>query len=118
MKASKKAMTWLFAASAFGSIAAACSDDEPTTKTTVAADSGDASESGGGGVDAFCQSADELAAEFEKVMADPASGDVAALTASATELTNEATALSTGSPEDAAKVAECLGRISTAMAGG
>ena len=91
MKASKKAMSWMLVATVFVSTAAACSDDSSTPKVTAAPAGdtvapGDAGTSANPEVAAFCKSADELAVEFKKVMADPASGDVTALTAKATEL--------------------------------
>ncbi len=121
MKVSKKAMSWMLVATAFVSTAAACSDDAKTVKTTVApaGDAGtDAGASSNPDVVAFCKSADELAAEFKKVMADPASGDVAALTASATDLSTKAATLSSASPADANAISACLTKMSTAMTGG
>jgi len=128
MKASKKAISWMLVATVFVSTAAACTDDNSTSKTTAAADAdgtadttagaGDAGTSANPEVAAFCKSADELAVEFNKVMADPASGDVAALTATATELTTKATALASTSPADATAISDCLTKMSTAMTGG
>jgi hypothetical protein len=128
MSASKKLMTWMLVATVFGTTAAACGSDDDSTSdakaaTTVAADTpadtagGDVA-SGNPEVTAFCEAADKVAEEFKKVMADPASGDVAALTASATELTTKATALSASSPADANAISACLQNMSTAMTGG
>jgi len=128
MKASKKAMSWMLVATVFVSTAAACSDDSSTAKTTVAdaggdtadttAGAGDAGTSSNPDVVAFCKSADELAVEFKKVMADPASGNVTALTATATELSTQAGTLSSASPADATAISECLQKMSAAMTGG
>jgi len=129
MKASKNAMSWMLVATVFVSTAAACSDDNSKAKTTVAADAGDtanttAADAGDTGtsanpeVTAFCKTADELAVEFKKVMADPASGDVTALTATATELSTKAATLASASPADATAISDCLTKMSTAMTGG
>jgi len=126
MKASKKAMSWMLVATVFVSTAAACSDGSSTAKTTVAADAGDTADTTAGDtgtsanpeVAAFCKSADELAVEFKKVMADPTSGDVTALTATATELSTKAATLASASPADATAISDCLTKMSTAMTGG
>ena len=125
MNASKKAMSWMLVATVFVSTAAACSDDSSTSKPAVAgapadttAGAGDAGTSANPDVAAFCKSADELAVEFKKVMADPASGDVTALSATATELSTKAATLSAASPADATAISECLKKMSTAMTGG
>jgi len=129
MKASKKAMSWMLVATVFVSTAAACGDDDSSTaKTTIAADAGDTADTtaaaGDAGastnpdVAAFCKSADELGVEFKKVMADPASGDVTALSAKATELSTQAATLSSSSPADATAISDCLTKMSTAMTGG
>lgn len=129
MNASKKLVSWMFVAAAFGSTAAACGDDNDTNTTTTVAASADTTageDSGDDGdavssnpdVAAFCQSAEELGAEFKKVMADPTSGDVTALTATANELTTQAATLSSASPADAQVISDCLTAMSTAMTGG
>lgn len=98
------------------------SKDSTSTKTTEAQT--DATEAGGGDsggnadVEAYCTSAEELADEFAKLMADPASGDVAAVTAAATELTQKAAALVSAHAEDAARINECTEKMTTAMSGG
>ena len=120
MKVSKKAMSWMLVATAFVSTATACSDDAKTVNTTVApaADSGDSGASSNPDVVAFCKSADDLAEQFKKVMADPASGDITALSATATELSTKAATLSSASPADATAISDCLTKMSTAMTGG
>ncbi len=125
MKASKKAMSWMLVATVFVSTAAACSDGSSTSKTAAVAagdtadtTAGDAGTSANPDVAAFCKSADDLAEQFKKVMADPASGDVAALSATATELSTKAATLSSASPADATAVSACLQKMSTAMTGG
>ncbi len=134
MKVSKKALSWMLVATAFVSTAAACSDDASTAKTTVApagdtvAPAGDtadttaapAGDAGSSNPDvvAFCKSADDLAAQFKKVMADPASGDVTALSATATDLSTKAATLASSSPADANAISACLTKMSTAMTGG
>ena len=121
MSASKKLVSWMFVAAAFGSAAAACGDDDDSNKTNTTAaateDGGDVA-SGNPDVVAFCEKADELAAEFKKVMADPTSGDVTALTTTAGELTAQATTLSSASPADAEAISACLQKMSAAMTGG
>jgi hypothetical protein len=125
----KKIASWMLVAVAFATTATACGDDDSTkTTTTVAAGSdattGDAAGGGGDAVSsnpdvvAFCKSAEELGAEFKKVMADPTSGDITALTASANELTSQATTLTSASPADAQAISDCLTAMSTAMTGG
>lgn len=132
MNASKKLVSWMFVAAAFGSTAAACGDDDDTKSTTTIAagvdattgeDSGDSGSGSGEAssnpdVVAFCKSAEELGVEFKKVMADPTSGDVTALTATANELTTQAATLSSASPADAQVISDCLTAMSTAMTGG
>jgi len=76
--------------------------------TTVAATpGGDAS----GDVEAFCTSAEELGQQLKDAMANPAGADVAAITAQATELSNQAQALIAASPEAAARISECLSKL-------
>ncbi|HQZ32843.1 MAG TPA: hypothetical protein PK020_00390 [Ilumatobacteraceae bacterium] len=131
MKVSKKAMSWMLVATVFVSSAAACSDDAKTVKTTAApaadagdtgnttaAPAGDAGTSSNPDVVAFCKSADDLADQFKKVMADPASGDITALSATATDLSTKAATLSSSSPADANAISACLQKMSTAMTGG
>ncbi len=128
MKVSKKTLSWMLVATAFVSTAAACGDDSSTAKTTVAqaadtakttvAAAGDAGTSSNPDVVAFCKSADDLAAQFKKVMADPASGDITALSATATDLSTKAATLSSSSPADATAISDCLTKMSTAMTGG
>ena len=126
MKASKKALSWMLVATAFVSTAAACGDDDSSSAKTTVAAAGDTETTAAAGdstsanpeVAAFCKSADELAEQFKKVMADPASGDVAALSATATELSTKAATLSSASPADAQVISDCLTKMSTAMTGG
>lgn len=132
MIASKKLMSWMLVATVFGASAAACSDDDKKSETTVAATAAPADTTGGatdattaGGsassnpdVVAFCDAANQLAEDYKKVMADPASGDIGALTASATDLTTKATALSSSSPADAEAISACLQTMTAAMTGG
>ena len=120
MNASKKLVSWMFVAAAFGSTAAACSDDDSDKPTTTAAATEDGGEVASSNPDvvAFCEKADELAAEFKKVMADPTSGDVTALTTTASELTTPAGTLSSASPADAEAISACLQKMSAAMTGG
>ncbi|MFN8024755.1 MAG: hypothetical protein U0Q03_24710 [Acidimicrobiales bacterium] len=107
-------------------VSACGSDDDSTaSKATAAETETDATEASGGGgsgtnpdVEAYCSSAEDLADEFQKLMADPASGDVAAVTAAATELTQKAAALVSAHAEDTARINECTEKLTTAMAGG
>jgi hypothetical protein len=122
MIATKNLMSWMLVATVFAGTATACSSDAKKPATTAAPA---ATTAGGGGgasanpdVAAFCTSADELAAEFKKVMADPASGDVTGLTAKATDLSAKAATLTSASPADAAAISACLQKMSTAMTGG
>ncbi len=121
-------MTWMLAGTLLATTAAACgSDDEkkdekPASTEAVSDDGGDSGESGGNAeVEAYCQSAEDLAAELKKVMADPTSGDVAALTAQAQELATQAATLGAavaGDAAAAARVQECSTALSTSLTGG
>ena len=112
----------MLVATVFASAGAACSSDAKKSTTTAAP--GATAAPGGGGasanpdVTAFCDAADKLAADFKKVMADPASGDMAALTASATDLSAKGAALISASPAEAAAVNACVTKMTTAMTGG
>ncbi len=119
MIASKKVLSWMLVATVFASTGAACSSD--AKKSTTTAPAGTAAPGGGSAnadVTAFCAAADKLAADFKKVMADPASGDITALTASAADLSKKAAALISATPAEAASVNACTTKMSTAMAGG
>ena len=121
MIATKKVMSWMLVATVFAGTAAACGSDAKKTTTTAAA-GGDTA--GGGAsanpeVTAFCVSVEDLTAKLKEVMADPTkAADLAALTASAAELSTKAAALISASPADAAAVNVCVTKMSTALTGG
>ncbi len=98
-------------------VATACgSDDKPTTTEaptdstatgdTTATDSGDAGSNAD--VEAFCNQVDQFVEAMNKLIADPTSGDAAALAQEGQDLLSSATALSgsvTG--DDAARIKDC-----------
>ena len=51
-------------------------------------------------------------------MADPMSGDLAAVSAAATELTQKAAGLISAHAEDATRINECTQKVTDAVAGG
>lgn len=102
---------------------AACGGDdggdtaEPDT-TEASSDAG--GDSGGGGsseVEEYCSEAEALGEELAKVMEDPMSGDVAALTAQANELVAAAAALSGSNADDVERINECSAKITAALGG-
>lgn len=103
---------------------AACGDDDKdngsseSASTEAAGDAGDASDSGNPDVVAYCQETEDLAVELKKVLADPTSGDAAALTAQATELANAAAQLVSANPDDVDEINACNAALSTALSGG
>lgn len=115
-------MSWMLVATVFATTAAACGSDDDKKPATTAAESGtdatDAPSSGNADVDAFCTKTEELAAEYKKFMADPTSGDGAALAAKAQELTTASQGLISANSADASKISACLQAMSTAMTGG
>jgi hypothetical protein len=120
-------ITWMLAGTLLATTAAACGSDEekdekPASTEAVSDDGGDSGESSGNAeVDEYCQAAEDLAAELKKVMADPTSGDVAALTAQAQELATQAATLGAAVAGDAAaaqKVQECSTALANSLAGG
>ena len=99
--------------------------DESAAADTAAADTAaadtvaaDAPAGGDDAVAKFCSQADDLAAKFKEVMADPTKGDVAALSAQAQELSATAATLSGSNAEQAQKVSECAQKMSAAMVPG
>ena len=107
-------ITWMMAGMLLATTAA--SGDETETDATEAA--GD--ESGGNAeVDEFCATAEDVAAELKKVMADPTSGDVAALSAQASELSTQGATLSASITDaaEAQRISDCLSVITAAMTG-
>ncbi len=121
----KKTMSWMLALTLFagGGLAACGSDSEGGTTTeateeTTAGDSGDSGDSANADVQAFCDDAEALAEELKAVMADPTSGDVAALTAQATELSTSAAALVSANASDADEINACAQKITDAVSGG
>jgi len=81
-----------------------------------------AGEPGGGGastnpdVQAFCASADALAAQLSAVIADPTkAGELAALSAQVQTLATQAAALITASPADAQAVTDCAQKMADAL---
>jgi|GEM_PF-4871164 len=129
----KSSLTWMLVATLAVSGLAACGDDDESSEseTTEAvapvteADGGDTdtTEAGGGessgnaDVAAYCEEARALAAELKDVMSDPTSGDMAALSAQATELVNAAAQLSSASPDDVDEINACSAEITSSMGG-
>jgi len=122
---------WLIITTVFAATAA-CSSDSKSTSTTEAAKvttgeagtattaaSGDASGSSSNpDVKAFCDSADVLATELKKVLADPTNADAASVTAKATDLSTKAAQLISASPSDAAAINVCAEKLTKAMTPG
>ena len=93
-------------------------DSGSDTETTEASSGDNGGESSGNAeVDEYCQQAEELAEELKKVMADPTSGDVAALTTQANDLVAAAAALVTASPDDVDRINECSAKITEGLGG-
>jgi hypothetical protein len=86
-------------------------DGEEPTGTEA---SGEETGEGSADVEAFCTQVDEFVVAMEEVLADPASGDVAAITAQGQELATSAAALA-GSIDaaDSARLQECTEQLST-----
>lgn len=70
---------------------------------------------GNAAVDTFCKDANELAAKLKAVIADPASGDVASVTVSATKLSTDSAALIASQPADSAKISACAKALADAV---
>jgi hypothetical protein len=99
---------------------AACGGDDGETADTdtTEATSEAGGESGGSSeVEEYCAEAEELGDELAKVMADPTSGDVAALTAQANELVAAAAALSSANADDVDRITECSEKITASLGG-
>lgn len=101
---------------------AACGGDdggdtaEPDT-TEASSDAGGDSGGGSSEVEEYCSEAEALGEELAKVMEDPMSGDVAALTAQANELVAAAAALSGSNADDVERINECSAKITAALGG-
>jgi hypothetical protein len=100
---------------------AACGgDDGETADTDTTEASSDAGGDSGGGnseVEEYCTQAEELGKELADVMADPTSGDVAALTAQANDLVAAAAALSSANADDVERITECSEKITASLGG-
>ena len=121
----KKILGWTVAAVvSLGGVAACGSDSKSssTTKATTAENTNGSTETGTGSgnaaVDAFCKQADDLAVKLKAVLADPASADAAAVTASAAKLTTDAAALAGSNPSDVDKINACTKKLTDAATGG
>jgi len=62
-------------------------------------------------VEEFCANAEALGQQLKDAIANPASADVAAITAQATELSTQAQQLITANPADAARISECVTKL-------
>jgi hypothetical protein len=103
---------------------AACGGDDgdaaETDTTEASTDAGGDSGGDAGGsseVEEYCTEAEALGEELAKVMEDPMSGDVAALTAQANELVAAAAALSGSNADDVERINECSAKITAALGG-
>ncbi len=86
---------------------------EPGLSTTVP---GGDTTSSNPAVQAFCASADVLAAQLQATLADPAkAGDMATLTAQVQDLATQAAAIISGSPADAQQVTACTQKMADAL---
>ena len=84
---------------------------EPTVTASDSGPVGDADAE----VAAFCADVDALAEEYTAVLADPSSGDAAALVARSQELTTSASDLLTAHPDAAATVTACIETLNAAL---
>jgi maltose-binding protein MalE len=121
----KKMLGWtMVAVMSIGGLAACSSDkDSPSTTkaTTATADTtaaGSGESSGNAAVDEFCAQADELAVKLKDVIANPTSANAAEVTAAATKLSTDGAALVSANPNDAAKIQECVKKITDAATPG
>jgi hypothetical protein len=92
----------------------ACSSDDDGDDPADTEASSDAEESGGNAeVEAFCDQVDEFVPAMEEMIADPTSGDAAALATQAQDLIAAGTALA-GSVDsgDADRLEECTQKLS------
>ncbi len=127
----KKTTTTLLAATLLTFGATACGgDDDTDAKASTEADSGDSGDSGDSAdsadsgsssdnadVQAYCDQAAKVADELKKVMADPTSGDMAALSTEATELVAKAAQLSSANADDVDEINRCSALLSEAVGG-
>lgn len=118
----KKTTTTLLAATLLTFGATACGgDDDTDAKASTEADSGDSGDSGSSSdnadVQAYCDQAAKVADELKKVMADPTSGDMAALSTEATELVAKAAQLSSANADDVDEINRCSALLSEAVGG-
>lgn len=123
----KKILGWTVAAVVSLGGVAACSSDSKSSSTTKATTAEVTDEStagstetgsGNAAVDEFCKQADDLAVKLKAVLADPASADAAAVTASAAKLTTDAAALVGSNPDDVDKINACTKKLTDAATGG
>ena len=96
----------------------ACGDDDNgDDPVSTEADSGDNGGDSGGAdsanpdVQAYCDQVDDLAEQLEEVLADPSSGDAAALTVEAQELVTAAANLISANPDDVDEINACSARL-------
>ena len=90
---------------------------DPTDTSDTSTDRPDVPHSDDPEVQEFCATAEELAADLERAMADPTSGDLADLSRTAQQLATDATRLMTGNPADAAAITACLQLVTEALTG-
>lgn len=112
----KNVLRWILVATFAATTTAACGSDdasEPSEDTAAESDSGESS--GNPDVAAYCEDAEELAAELEEVLADPANADTADVMARATDLSNSAQELISANAEDADEISECSQVLAEAM---
>ena len=119
----KKILGWTVAAVVSLSGVAACSSDSKSSSTTKATtaevtDASTATGTGNAAVDAFCKQADDLAVKLKAVIADPASADAAAVTASAAKLSTDAASLIGSNPSEADQINACTKKLTDAATGG
>lgn len=120
-------MTWMLAGTLLATTAAACGsdddkkDEKPASTEAVSEDNGGGESTGNADVDAYCQNAEEVAAQLKEVMADPSSsGKLQELLTKSQELATEAATLAASVAGDAAaaqKVNECSQALAAAATG-
>lgn len=99
--------------------ATACGDDESSDTAAAESDAGDtgASSSDNADVRAYCDQAEQVADELKQVMADPTSGDMAALSQEATELVSAAAQLVSANADDVDEINRCSALLTEAVGG-
>ena len=114
-----KTLTWMLALTLFAGGAAACSDDSETNSGATEAVAGETSgeTSSNADVHEYCDQAEALAEGLKKVMADPTSGDMTALSTQAIELVSAAVQLSSANADDTDEIKRCSLVVSKAVTG-